>query len=428
MASRAEVTTRYAKAYVRAGKADKGRILDEVVSVTGWSRDNARRRLTTVAKRPPGAGRQVATAARKPRSAKYSYDTRKVLQRVWAASGGQCGKYLAASMRTQLDALERHGELVDGKDRYSPTVREELLSMSAASIDRYLAPAKTKDQVKGVATTKPSPLLRSSIKIRKAGDEVEDEPGFFEGDTVAHCGPTLKGEFARTLNLTDVHTGWMFTRTVRNNAHVHILTGLQAGVEEIPFEVTGLDFDNGSEFLNKAVIKWAAEREIFFTRSRPYNKNDQATVESKNNHLVRKYGFYYRYDTDDERRLLNRLWRLVNDRFNYLTPTKKPTGWGTDRNGRRTRLYDQPQTPLDRLLAAKVLAPAQQTQLARLPRQPQPGQDRPRDRRTTDQAPGAGQGEDRTALPGQHPHRPARRPQGHPSQGHLTHRFAGIPN
>lgn len=177
--------------------------------------------------------------------------------------------------------------------------------MSAASIDRYLKPAKSTDQIRGVSTTKPSPLLRSSIKIRKAGDEVEAEPGFFEGDTVAHCGPTLKGEFARTLNLTDVHTGWVFTRTVRNNAHVHILGALKAGVEQIPFEVTGLDFDNGSEFLNKAVIKWAGEREIFFTRSRPYKKNDQATIESKNNHLVRKYGFYYRYDTDAERRVLS---------------------------------------------------------------------------------------------------------------------------
>lgn len=77
-------------------------------------------------------------------------------------------------------------------------------------------------------------------------------------------------------------------------------------------------FDNGTEFLNKAVIKWAGEQEIFFTRSRPYKKNDQATIESKNNHLVRKYGFYYRYDTDEERAVLNRLWKLVNDRFNYL--------------------------------------------------------------------------------------------------------------
>lgn len=214
-----------------------------------------------------------------------------------------------------------------------------------------------------MSTTKPSPLLRSSIKIRKAGDEVEAEPGFFEGDTVAHCGPTLKGEFARTLNLTDVHTGWVFTRSIRNNAHVHILAGLNTAVDEIPFQVTGLDFDNGSEFLNKAVIGWAADREIFFTRSRPYKKNDQATIESKNNHLVRKYGFYYRYDTDAERKALNRLWRLVNDRLNYLTPTKKPVGWGQDRTGRRRRIYDAPATPLDRLLAAGVLSPAQEADL-----------------------------------------------------------------
>jgi hypothetical protein len=363
MASRAEITSRFAKAYGKASKKDKGLILDQVMSVTGWSRDNARRRLAQAAKRPPGAGRSVAARTRKPRSPKYSYDALKVLQRVWAASGGQCGKYLGASMALQLDGLERHGELAFGRDRYSPAVRAELLEMSAATIDRYLAPAKAKDQIGGISTTKPSPLLRNSIKVRKAGDEVEDEPGFFEGDTVAHCGPTLKGEFARTVNLTDVHVGWVFTRTVRNNAHTHILGALKAGVHEIPYEVTGLDFDNGTEFLNKAVINWAAQMEIFFTRSRPYKKNDQATIESKNNHLVRRYGFYYRYDTDEERAVLNRLWRLVNDRLNYLTPTIKPIGYGSGRDGQRRRLYDAPKTPLDRLLAAGVLSAAQESQL-----------------------------------------------------------------
>jgi len=79
---------------------------------------------------------------------------------------------------------------------------------------------------------------------------------------------------------------------------------------------------------------------------------------------VRKYGFYYRYDTSEERAVLNRLWRLVNDRLNYLTPTKKPVGFGSDRNGRRTRTYDTPATPLDRLLASGVLSPTQATELA----------------------------------------------------------------
>lgn len=363
MASRAEITTRYAKAYVSAAKKDKGAILDQVVEVTGWSRDNARRRLTAAAKQPPGSGRQVAARPRKPRAPKFSFDARKVLQKVWAASGGQCGKYLAASMRIQLDGLERHGELVHGEDRYSPQVREELLAMSAATIDRYLEPAKARDQLRGKTTTKSSPLLRNSIKVRKAGDEVEAEPGFFEGDTVAHCGPTLKGEFARTVNLTDVHTGWVFTRSVRNNATVHILSALKSAVEQVPFEVVGLDFDNGSEFLNHGVIAWAADRQIFFTRSRPYKKNDQATIESKNNHLVRRYGFYYRYDTATERKALNRLWPLVNDRLNYLTPTRKPIGYDSDRAGRRRRVYDAPATPLDRLLAAGVLSPAQEADL-----------------------------------------------------------------
>lgn len=362
MLSRAEITSRYARAYVRAAKKDRGRILDQVVEVTGWSRDNARRRLTQAAV-APGRGRQVAKRPRTPRASKYSYDALKVLQKVWACSGGQCGKYLAASMRVQLDGLERHGELVFGAGRYSSAVRQELLAMSAATIDRYLQTAKAKDQISGVSTTKPSPLLRNSIKVRKAGDEVEAEPGFFEGDTVAHCGPTLKGEFARTLNVTDVHTGWVFTRSVRNNAHANILTGLKAADAEIPYEITGLDFDNGTEFLNEAVITWAASTGIYFTRSRPYKKNDQATVESKNNHLVRKYAFYYRYDTADERAVLNRLWKLVNDRMNYLTPTIKPIGYTSSSDGRRRRLYDAPQTPLDRLLAAAVLSPAQQADL-----------------------------------------------------------------
>ena len=118
MTSRAEITTRYAGAYVKAGKKDKGRVLDEVVSVTGWSRDNARRRLVAAAKQPPGRGRTVARRTRKPRSQRYSYDARIVLQKVWAASGGQCCKYLAASMRT-LTLVVRSG-LVDAAFLRSP--------------------------------------------------------------------------------------------------------------------------------------------------------------------------------------------------------------------------------------------------------------------------------------------------------------------
>jgi len=301
--------------------------------------------------------------ARSGRPRKFSAEAVTVLERVWAVSGGSCGKYLAVAMPALLEALENHGELVPGKRAYNLSLRSELLGMSAATIDRYLAKAKAHGALHGISTTKPGTLLRTSITIRKAGDEVEADPGFFEADTVAHCGPTLKGEFAGTVNLTDMITGWVFTTAIRNNARVHMLAALDRALEAIPFPIAGLDCDNGSEFITHDVIAWAADRDVYFTRSRPYRKNDQATVESKNNHLVRRYGFHWRYDTPDALMLLNRLWPLVNDRFNYFTPTTKPTGWATTSSGRRKRIYDTPKTPLERSLEAQVLSTQQTEEL-----------------------------------------------------------------
>jgi hypothetical protein len=365
LASRVEITKKYAQAYQQAAKKQKSQILDTVVEVTGWNRDHARQQLCRRVRQPPG--RAVATVAvidrRRRKPQKYSYDATKVLQRLWAVSGGLCGKYLAASMADWLEAMEAAGDLVPGQDRYSSVVRAELETMSAATIDRYLAPVRAKARVRGKSTTKPGALLRNSISIRKAGDEVEAEPGFFEVDTVAHCGPSLKGEFARSVNFTDMHTGWVYTHPVRNNAAVHIISAFEAFIEAVPFAVTGIDCDNGSEFINHDLIDWAADRKVFFTRSRPYKKNDQATIESKNNHLVRRYGFYYRYDTAAELQLLEQLWSLANDRLNYLIPTKKPTGYTTDAVGRRKRVYDAPRTPYHRLLTSGILNPAQQSEL-----------------------------------------------------------------
>jgi transposase InsO family protein len=92
----------------------------------------------------------------------------------------------------------------------------------------------------------------------------------------------------------------------------------------LPIPDGGFDSDCGSEFINHEVADWLQDRDIAQTRSRPYQKNDQAHVESKNNHVVRKHAFYWRYDTPAELELLNELWPLVSLRLNFFTPTKKP--------------------------------------------------------------------------------------------------------
>lgn len=361
--TRVEITKRLRQAYHGASKKEKGRVLDNFCESTGMSRSSARRYLTSDTIGNPGVTR---IDYRKARPTKYSTASKKILEQVWILSGCQCGKYLAISMRTWLDSLETHKELVFGKAGYSQIVREELLAMSGATIDRYLQAKRESMELKGISTTKPGALLRNSITIRKAGDEIADEPGFFEIDTVAHCGPTLKGEFARTLTLTDVNTGWIHLEALRNNARVHMLKALDSAVGAIPYQIQGLDCNNGSEFINREVVNWASGLDIFFTRSRPYKKNDQAHVESKNNHVVRKYGFHYRYDTPQALKILRLLWETVCLRMNLFTPTRKPIGWSQDSVGRRKRVYDMPATPLDRLLASGVLSRQQIKELQQL--------------------------------------------------------------
>lgn len=363
MASRIEVTAQLKRSYRLATKGEKSVLLETFCSSTGLSRPTARRYLTS---KTLGEKKVLRIDYRQCRPTKYSTAAKEKLLRLWRVMCMPCGKYLVADRALWIASLESHRELVPGQDGWSESVRAEVLAMSAATVDRYLKDERVRMRLKGISTTKPGALLRNSIKIRKAGDEMAAEPGFFEVDTVAHCGPTLKGEYARTLTLTDVHTGWIQLEAMRNNAHVHIRTAFDSAFIAIPYQVQGLDCDNGSEFINYDVIRWAAQQEIFFTRARPYKKNDQANVESKNNHVVRRYGFYYRYDTQQERETLAALWKLVCLKMNYFTATKKPIGWTSDAAGRRKRVYDKPRTPFERLLDANVLSSEQIQELLSL--------------------------------------------------------------
>lgn len=345
MAARKEITKKYARQYASAAKKDKGRMLDELVGVTGWSRANARRAITAAGKRR-GPARAVK---RKPRTPTYGYDTLKVLIEVWTLIGEPCGKYLAPIMASTMAQLEAFGELGKVADRLSDQVREQLVTMSPATIDRMLKPTKKARYPAAKSATRPGATLRSSIGVRQGMDEMEQAPGFFEIDLVAHCGHTLKGEHAWTLTATDVYLGWTENIAIRNRAHSRVVAAIEEITARLPYAMVGLDCDNGSEFINHALVAWCAEQAIFMTRARAHTSNDNAHVEQKNGDIVRKSAFRYRYDTPEELALLNELWGYVNLRKNLFLPTKKANGWRSTKAGRSTRTYDEPKTPYQRL-------------------------------------------------------------------------------
>lgn len=250
MAARRDLTKKFAREYTKAGKTEKGAILDALVASTGWTRDHARRAIRAANVRKGAVSQQ----SRKHRPRKYSYDALVVLQEVWRLAGQPSGKYLAAVMDDTLERLVRFRELGKVQPRVSDTVLDEVRQMSPATIDRYLKPHKDSNYPVALSSTKPSHILRSSIPTRTSMDAPLTEPGFLELDTVAHCGHTLKGEFLRTLTATDPVAGWTMLRTIRNNAYVHVHGALEWMMKHTPIPVAGLDFDNGSEFMNWGVI------------------------------------------------------------------------------------------------------------------------------------------------------------------------------
>ena len=357
MTARREITKKYARQYAKAGKADKGALLDALVATTGWTRDHARRAIRVASARHGPA----AAVVRKPRPRKYSYDALVVLQEVWRLAGQPSGKYLVVVMDDTLERLVRFRELGKVADRATPQVLDEVRAMSAATIDRYLKPHKDSAYPNALSATTPSHILRSSVPVRTSMDDPITTAGFLELDTVAHCGHTLKGEFLRTLTGTDPVTGWTMLRTIRNNAFIHIHGGVEWITKHAP--VTGVDFDNGSEFMNWAVITWCDKQAIPVTRSRPYKHNDNAHVEQRNGDWVRRHAFRYRYETDAELALLNELWDLVMARKNHLLPCVKATGWDTTPAGRKKRTYDKPRTPYQRLIDTGTLDEQTHTRL-----------------------------------------------------------------
>jgi len=270
---------------------------------------------------------------------------------VWATLDGPTGKRLAPFLPEIVEAMERAGEL-----ELTLELRRKLLRISAATIDRVLAPERRRLQLKGRSGTKPGSILKAQIPIRTFADWDEARPGFFEADLVGHDGGDLRGVFCQTLTLTDVSSGWTEVRALKNKAHRWVLEALAALERELPIPVLGFDSDNGGEFVNTDLFAWVTARGVTFTRGRPYRKNDGCFVEQKNGAVVRQAVGYLRYDTDAELAVLARLYDRLRPYVNFFQPQMHLVE--KHRQGAKVhRRYDRAQTPHQRLMASPYVSP-----------------------------------------------------------------------
>ena len=333
-----EIVRRKRKEYLKARKAEKKRILDALQGLTGYHRESLARMLRE------GVGPRNKPI-RRPRASKYT-PILPQLKVLWATSFYACGKRLAPFLGELLSVMTRYGELY-----VTPSEQSLLASISAATIDRMLAPDRAAMTVKGRTTTKPGTLLRSRIPVRTFAQWDENEPGFFELDLVGHCGGSGSGEFLYTLNMTDVFSGWTVLGTTKGRGERGTLVAIKSASEHVPFPVKGIDSDNDSAFINHHLVKYCRSEEITFTRSREYKKNDQCHVEQKNWSVVRQFIGYRRFETDEKLALLERVYPLIMRYHNFFSPMMRLAE--KERYGSKvTRRYHTAMTPYQKLLSS----------------------------------------------------------------------------
>jgi hypothetical protein len=353
MHERQAITKEMARRYVRAGKRERGLMLDELCALTGYNRSYAARLLRSRARAPARA----PARRRRGRRPVYGPELVAPLTKVWAVLGGICGKRLAAVMERTVAALERHGEL-----ELTGEAREQLLAMSAATIDRLLAAKRRRLRLKGMSHTKPGSLLKSQIPVRTFAEWDQGRPGFVEIDLVGHEGGDPSGEYAYSLCVTDVASGWTEARIVRNRARRWTFEALVDVRASLPVALLGIDSDNGGEFINHHLVSWCSEQQLTFTRSRAYEKNDSCYVEQKNWSVIRREVGYGRYDTDEERALIAAIYADLRLYVNYFLPSVKLLA--KERNGAKVvKRYDTAATPHQRLVALKALDEEQAARL-----------------------------------------------------------------
>jgi hypothetical protein len=323
--------------YLKANKVGKEQILDEFIATTGYHRKYAIR----VLKHGPNPKGLKKPGRRKV----YQGEVVQALEKVWEIYGRICSKRLHPFLSEGVMVLERCNEL-----RLSPEIKNLLLHMSRATIDRCLKKARFTHPQHGLSTTKPGSLLKHAIPIRTFTPWEDEYPGFLEIDLVAHCGSTTAGMYINTLTGTDLATGWTVFRAVANKTQSAVSLAICEVRFDLPFPLLGLDSDNGSEFINDTLYRYCLAEQITFTRSRSYKKNDQAHIEQKNWSVIRHTVGYDRLDRPDQLVLLGSIYVDLHLYINFFQPVLKLVGKQRV-DGKIIRTYDKAMTPFRRVLA-----------------------------------------------------------------------------
>jgi len=350
MHSREQYLAALREEYLRGNKKQKTRLLNEARKRTKLNRKVLIRKLTRV---PAVADKPK----RRERARTYGVELTTPLIRVWELFDFPCGQRLAPILREQVERLRASGGL-----KCSQTVAQLLQEMSPKTIDRLLKREREVRCLKPHRRPPVHPLLYQRVPVKASADWDRQEVGNLQLDYVLHCGRTTAGEYLLTLSATDIATGWWEGSPQLGRSQKATQESLERIRQRVPFRVQEVHPDNDSGILNDLLWNYCRRHRMRMSRSRPYQKNDNAWVEQKNWTHVRKVVGYGRFTTAAQCEVLRALYAAAADFRNFLQPAMKLKE-KVRVGGKVRRVYEEPRTPYQRLLELGTLKPRQRREL-----------------------------------------------------------------
>lgn len=337
--------------YQRASKKEKRAILDEYCQNTGQNRKYIIQKINskTFLKKSGRRGR------------KWIYDGQVIdaLVKVWEIFDYPCGDRLETLLKNEVEKLRALGEL-----KISDSVAEQLKKISSATIDRRLRHQKQVLHLKKKYYQKKRPGLYQAIPVR-GNDWDRSLLGQIQIDLLKHCGQSAAGEYICSLSIVDVASGWWEGKAVMGRGQQRIFQALTELRKQMPIPWREIHPDNDRAFINHHLYRYSLKENLCFSRSRPYQKNDNCFVEQKNSTHIRSFLGNLRYDTEYEQIIINELYDILRLYKNFFQPIIKLKEKIREK-GKIHRKYDKAKTPYQRIIESDWISDEKRRELTNL--------------------------------------------------------------
>ena len=343
--------------YRKAGRKEREQLLDEMEFVTDLNRKTLIRLMNGSLERKPRSRERGET---------YGPVFDDGLRVIYESLDGICASRLTPNLVWMARHLDTHGEL-----EATPDLLEQLAQVSISTVERRLARIRQDQPRLPRKRPRPRNKLLEDVPMLRLSWDIRN-PGHFETDLVHHCGPAASGEYACTLQMIDVASGWSERWAVLGRSYLVMEDAFLRILHRLPFPVLQIHPDNGSEFLNHHMLRFWGDvvRGVTLSRSRPYHKNDNPRVEQKNSTLVRAYLGYERLDSVVQVLALNALYDKMWLYYNFFQPVMhlidKEVIPQDGKPAQVKRRHDEARTPFDRLRNRDAILPEHRQQLEAL--------------------------------------------------------------